>query len=296
MAVVELATGLERVRTAAAEGADIVEVAASGTAEEAGSVAAFVAAIRDSCPELVIGVRTGRREVARAARAAGADLLSVADADLITVAGTAQPSGPGVAGLGLAEEAAEAGAAVICPPDLAARVAEAGGEPERIVVDLPATGPVAEVAAAGWPVLVSLPGLDVAGSLATAAVAAWAGARVFRVRRVGETRRALRMVSAICGDIPPAYAVRGLALTGRPAHRLSVIRGFERAAQFGGAAPRLHQAALGLALHPVRPAQHEQPARRPHPLNSLHGAAALLGRELFYQIHADHSVVRHRAA
>ena len=81
---------------------------------------------------------------------------------------------------------------------------------------MPATGPVAEVAevaAAGWPVLVSLPDLDVAGSLATAAVAAWAGARVFRVRRVRETRRALRMVSAICGDIPPAYAVRGLALT-----------------------------------------------------------------------------------
>jgi len=231
MAVVELAAGvglaaglefaadLERVRTAAAEGADIVEVAASGTAEEAGSVAAFVAAIRDGCPELVIGVRTGRRDVARAARAAGADLLSadlftVAGADLFTVAGAGQPGGPGAAGLGLAEEAAASGAAVICPPGLAARVAEAGVEPERIVVGVPATGPVAEVAevaAAGWPVLVSLPDLDAAGSLATAAVAAWAGARVFRVRRVRETRRALRMVSAICGDIPPAYAMRGLA-------------------------------------------------------------------------------------
>ena len=182
-----------------------MEVAAPGAAEEAGSVAAFVAAIRDDCPELVIGVRTGRREVARAA---GADLLS----------------GAGVAGLGLAEEAAAAGAAVICPPGLAARVAEAGVEPERIVVHVPATGPAAEVvevAAAGWPVLVSLPDLDVAGSLATAAVAAWAGARVFRVRRVHETRRALRMVSAICGDIPPAYAMRGLALTGRPHRRVS---------------------------------------------------------------------------
>ena len=282
---------------AAAEGADIVEVAAAGTAEEAGSVAAFVAAIRDACPELVIGVRTGRRDVARAA---GADLFIIAGADLLSGSGGA--GGGGGAGLGLAEEAAEAGAAVICPPGLAARVTEAGVEPGRIVVRVPATGPVtevtevAEVAAAGWPVLVSLPDLDVAGSLATAAVAAWAGARVFRVRRVREARRALRMVSAIGGDIPPAYAVRGLALTGRPAHRLSVIRGFERAAQFGGAAPRLHQAALGLALHPARPAQHEQLARRPHPLRSLHGAAALLGRELIYQIHSDHSVVRHRAA
>ena len=44
---------------------------------------------------------------------------------------------------------------------------------------------------------------------------ALAGARVFRVHRVRETRRALRMVSAIRGDIPPAYAVRGLALTWR---------------------------------------------------------------------------------
>jgi hypothetical protein len=66
----------------------------------------------------------------------------------------------------------------------------------------------------GPPVLVSLPEHDLAGSLATAAVAAWAGARVFRVGQLGwvrETRRALRMVSAIRGDIPPAYAVRGLA-------------------------------------------------------------------------------------
>ena len=128
--VVELAAGLARVRAAAAEGADIVEVAGAGTAGEAGSAAAFVAAIRDDCPELVIGVRTGRRDVARAARA---DLLS---ADLFTVAGAGQPGGSGVAGLGLAEEAAEAGAAVICPPGLAARVMEAGVEPERIVVEL----------------------------------------------------------------------------------------------------------------------------------------------------------------
>jgi dihydropteroate synthase len=196
------AAGLERVRVAAAEGADIVEVAGAGAAGEAGSVAAFVATIREACPELVIGVRTGQRDVARAA-----------GADLFIVAGTGQPSGPGGAGLGLAEEAAECGAAVICPPGLAARVGEAGVEPERIVVRVPATGPVAEVAEAGWPVLVSLPDLEGAGSLATAAVAAWAGARVFRVRRVRETRRALRMVSAICGDIPPAYALRGLALT-----------------------------------------------------------------------------------
>ena len=72
--------------------------------------------------------------------------------------------------------------------------------------------------AAGWPVLVRLPDdQDEAGSLATAAVAAWLGARVFGVPRVSgvprvrEARRALRMVSAIRGDVPPAWAVRGLA-------------------------------------------------------------------------------------
>jgi dihydropteroate synthase len=42
------------------------------------------------------------------------------------------------------------------------------------------------------------------------AVAAWLGARVFRVERVRAARRALRMISAIRGDIPPARAVRGL--------------------------------------------------------------------------------------
>jgi len=50
-----------------------------------------------------------------------------------------------------------------------------------------------------------------AGDLATTAVAAWLGARVFRVRQVRPARRVLTMVSAIRGDIPPAYAVRGLA-------------------------------------------------------------------------------------
>ena len=94
----------------------------------------------------------------------------------------------------------------------------AGGQVAELASAAGPVAEVAEVAAAGWPVLVSLPDLDGAGSLATAALAAWAGARVFRVRRVRETRRVLRMVSAICGDIPPAYAVRGLALTTRKEH------------------------------------------------------------------------------
>jgi dihydropteroate synthase len=50
-----------------------------------------------------------------------------------------------------------------------------------------------------------------AGTLATTAVYAWLGARVFRVYQVTQTRQVLDMVSAIRGDRPPARAVRGLA-------------------------------------------------------------------------------------
>jgi hypothetical protein len=85
-----------------------------------------------------------------------------------------------------------------------AEAARAVAAEQVVVAD---SRPVADLVASGWPVLVSLPDPD----LARAAVFAWQGERVFRVGRVRETRRALRMVSAIRGDIPPAYAVRGLA-------------------------------------------------------------------------------------
>ena len=165
---------IEWVHAAVAEGADIVELPAP-----------LVAAVRDAYPELVIGVRTGSGEVAREACAAGADLLA----------------GP------LAGVAAELGLGVVGSLAEAARAVAA----ERVIVE--DSRPVADLVASGWPVLVSLPGPDPGpgADLARAAVFAWQGARVFRVERVRETRRALRMVSAIRGDIPPAYAVRGLA-------------------------------------------------------------------------------------
>jgi dihydropteroate synthase len=192
------AAAMERVHEAVADGADIVEVpvfasGSRGSQEEIRRTVPFVAAVRDAYPELVVGVSTGRPEVAREAYAAGADLL----------AGS---------GLWLAEMAASSGVGVVCPAGLAARAVEAGVEPERIVVSLESTRQLPDLAAAGWPVLISLLGQDLAGSLATAAVGAWLGARVFRVGQVLQTRRVLRMVAAIRGDIPPAYAVRGLAL------------------------------------------------------------------------------------
>jgi dihydropteroate synthase len=177
------AVAMEWVHSAVAEGADIVELPGVP------SVAPFVATVRDAYPELVIGVRTGRGEVAREACAAGADLLS----------------GP------LVDVAAEFGVGVVDSLAGAAQAVQAGVAAERVIVE--GSRQVADVVASGWPVLVSLSlsDSDLAGDLARAAVFGWLGARVFRVQRVRETRRVLRMVSAIRGDIPPAYAVRGLA-------------------------------------------------------------------------------------
>jgi dihydropteroate synthase len=177
------AAAMAWVHSAVAEGADIVEVP---------GVAPFVATVREAYPELVIGVRTGWGEVAREACAAGADLLSGLLADGLLF-GVAAEFGVGVAG-------SLAGAA---------RAVEAGVAADRVMVE--GSRQVADLAASGWPVLVSLSDPDVAGDLARVAVFGWLGARVFRVQRVRETRRALSMVSAIRGDIPPAYALRGLA-------------------------------------------------------------------------------------
>jgi dihydropteroate synthase len=179
------AVAMEWVHSAVAEGADIVELPGVP------SVAPFVATVRDAYPELVIGVRTGSGEVAREACAARADLLS------------GGLSGP------LLDVAAEFGVGVVGSLTGAARAVEAGVEAERVMVE--GSRQVADLVASGWPVLVSLSDSDLAGDLARAAVFGWLGARVFRVQRVRETRRALSMVSAIRGDIPPAYALRGLA-------------------------------------------------------------------------------------
>jgi dihydropteroate synthase len=190
----EPAAAMARVREAVAEGAPIVEVPV-GPDVDSERAFRFIAAVREAYPELIVGASTGRHEAALQACAAGADLLR--GGDLL---------GGGAFGV-----AAEFGAGVVCPAALAAGAAEAGVPVERIVIEAEHTGELAELVATGWPVLVSPVTGDLAGSLATAAVAAWLGARVFRVAEVRAARRALRMASAIRGDIPPAYAVRGLA-------------------------------------------------------------------------------------
>ena len=196
---------MERVHAVVAEGADIVEVSAGGGDER--RVVPFLAAVREAYPELVIGVRTGRPEVAREACAAGADLVGGLLGGGSEV-GDSLVGGSLVGGseAWLAEMAASSGVGAVLSLAQAERAVQMGASAERIVVGggLPS---VPELVPAGWPVVVS----PTDGDLAAAAVAAWLGARVFRVDRVVPVRRVLRMVSAIRGDSPPAHAVRGLA-------------------------------------------------------------------------------------
>ena len=81
-----------------------------------------------------------------------------------------------------------------------------------------------EMTATGWPVLVSLSNKDfvgetldrpvgerLLGTLAATALCATAGARIFRVHEVSETRQVVDMALSIAGRRPPRRAVRGLA-------------------------------------------------------------------------------------
>ena len=250
------AAALERVHEVVAEGADIVDVggvpARPGdevdVVEEIRRTVPFIAAVREAYPELVISVDTWRHEVGREACAAGADLLN-------DTWGGWDPR--------LVEVAAQASVGVVCshagrlPPrtrpfrvayddvvsdvldvtlSLASRAIAVGVEPARILIDpahdfgkntwhsLEITRRLDELAATGWPVLVSVSNKDfigetldvpvddrLAGTLAATAVCAWLGARVFRAYHVRETRHVLSTISVIRGDIPPARVVRGLA-------------------------------------------------------------------------------------
>ena len=186
---------LDRVRRVVAEGADIVDIggvkAGPGedvdAAEEIRRTAGFVAKVRDEVPDLVISVDTWRAQVGREVCAAGADLLNDAW-------GGHDP--------GLAEVAAESGAALVCthtgglaprtPPHresyvdvvqaavedtvaLAEKAVAAGVDRRSILVDpahdfgkntwhsLELTRRLDEMSATGWPVLVSLSNKDFVG-------------------------------------------------------------------------------------------------------------------------------------
>ena len=124
---------------------------------------------------------------------------------------------------------------------LADRAVAVGVRPDGILIDpahdfgkntrhsLEITRRLGELVDTGWPVLVALSNKDfigetlaesgdplpvgdrLEGTLATTAVSAWLGARVFRAHHVRQTRRVLDMVAAIRGAREPAVSRRGLA-------------------------------------------------------------------------------------
>ncbi|MFF4317539.1 dihydropteroate synthase [Streptomyces sp. NPDC001568] len=217
-------------------------------AEEARRTVGFVAEVRRRHPDVVISVDTWRHEVGEAVCEAGADLLNDAwggvdpklaevaarfDAGLVcTHAGGVEPrTRPHRTSY---EDVMEDILAVTV--GLAERAAALGVRRDAIMIDpghdfgkntrhsLEATRRLGEMTDTGWPVLVSLSNKDfvgesldkpvkerLLGTLATTAVSAWLGARVYRVHEVAETKQILDMVATIQGHRPPAVARRGLA-------------------------------------------------------------------------------------
>lgn len=216
--------------------------------EEARRTVPFIAAVRRAYPDIVISVDTWRHEVGRAACEAGADVLNDAwggvDPKLAEVAaefsagivcthtGGAQPrTRPHrVAYDDLMHDI------ITRTTNLAERARMLGVPREGIVIDpghdfgkntwhsLEATRRISDMVDTGWPVLISTSNKDfigetldrpvdqrLLGSLASVAVTAHAGARIFRVHAVAETREVLDMVASILGTRAPARAVRGLA-------------------------------------------------------------------------------------
>jgi dihydropteroate synthase len=208
----------------------------------------FITAVREAYPELIISVDTWRHEVGREACAVGADLLNDTwggwDPRLVEVAAQA---GIGIVCSHAGRLPPRTRPFRVSYDDvvsdvlnvtlsLASRAVAVGVEPDRILIDpahdfgkntwhsLEITRRLDELVATGWPVLVSVSNKDfvgetldapvddrLAGTLATTAVCAWLGARVFRAHHVRETRHVLNTISVIRGDVPPARVVRGLA-------------------------------------------------------------------------------------
>ncbi|MEU2566130.1 dihydropteroate synthase [Streptomyces althioticus] len=216
--------------------------------EEVRRTVGFVAEVRRRFPDVVISVDTWRHEVGEAVCEVGADMLNDAwggvDPRLAEVAAR-YGAGLVCTHAGGAEPRTRPHRATYddvmadildVTLGLAERAVELGVPRESVMIDpghdfgkntrhsLEATRRLGEMVATGWPVLVSLSNKDfvgetldrpvkerVVGTLATTAVSAWLGARVYRVHEVAETRQVLDMVSSIAGDREPAVARRGLA-------------------------------------------------------------------------------------
>ncbi|QCC78589.1 dihydropteroate synthase [Nocardioides daphniae] len=240
-----VAQGAEIVDIGGIKAAPGVEISA---AEEKARVVDFVARVRETHPGLVISVDTWRAEVADAVCAAGADVINDAwggaDPELVDVAAAhdaaiicTHTGGVQVRTRPHRIEYDDVVAAAVADTTAyAERALAAGVARESIVIDpahdfgkntfhsLEVTRRLGELVDTGWPVLVSLSNKDfvgetldkpvgqrLTGTLAATSVCALAGARVYRVHEVVETRETVDMVWSIAGRRRPARAIRGLA-------------------------------------------------------------------------------------
>jgi dihydropteroate synthase len=218
-------------------------------AEEIRRVVPFVAAVRDRHPDAVISIDTWRAEVGRLAVAEGADLINDtwAGADPL-LAEVAAGSGVGIVCSHTGGAVPRRRPHRVRYADIVADVIEeVCGQAERLAaLGVPREGILidpthdfgkntfhgltllrrcGELVATGWPVLMALSNKDfvgeslgvtavtdrLEGTLAATALAAAAGARVFRAHEVTSTRRTVDMVAAVMGTRPPARTVRALA-------------------------------------------------------------------------------------
>lgn len=216
--------------------------------EEKRRVVSFVAEVASRYPQVVISVDTWRADVGRAVVAEGATLLNDAwgahDPHLAEVAaehdvGLVCTHAGGLTPRTRPHRVAYPDVMAAVIDDVvgqARRAVELGVSSSSILIDpghdfgkntrhsLECTRRLPEMVATGWPVLVSLSNKDfigetldrpvgerLTGTLATTAVSAWLGARVYRVHEVRETFDVLHMVQAIQGARQPAVNRRGLA-------------------------------------------------------------------------------------
>ncbi|WP_145725876.1 dihydropteroate synthase [Nocardioides sp. J9] len=239
-----VAQGAEIVDIGGIKAAPGVEIS---PAEEKARVVDFVARVREQYPSLVISVDTWRAEVGAAVCAAGADVLNDAwggaDPELVDVAAEHDAAIICTHTGGVTPRTRPyridyddvVAAAIHDTVAYAERALAAGVARESVVIDpahdfgkntfhsLEVTRRIGEMVATGWPVLVSLSnkdfvgetlGLEVGerlvGTLAATSVCALAGARIYRVHQVVETRQTVDMVWSIAGRRPPLRAIRGL--------------------------------------------------------------------------------------
>ncbi len=217
-------------------------------AEETRRVVPFVEEVRRRHPDVLISVDTWRGEVALRALTAGADIVNDTwaghDPGVLVAAGEARAgfvcshTGGAVPRtrpfrVGYEDVVADVVAELTAAAD---RALSAGVPADGVLIDpthdfgkntfhgLELLRRLDEIVAVGHPVLMALSNKDfigetldadvdgrAEGTLAATAVAALAGARVFRTHDVPGTLRTVEMVASIVGTRPPARTVRGLA-------------------------------------------------------------------------------------